>query len=354
MNADASLLSPSQSVDGQPVPGLDEIATQHMLLAPWVTRTPTLDKTDFTTLEDRTLNFKFELLQASGTFKARAAFSNLLTLDAAQRSAGVTCLSTGNHAVAVAYAAMRTGISARIVMLHGAGRARIDACLRYGAEVVFADDMGQAFETVRRIEADECRTYVHPSNGYASTLGIATLGYEWVTQTPNLDAVIVPVGGGGLAAGVSTAIRLASPRCHVYGVAAQGADAMQRSFLANHAVEGVPAYSVADSLVAPAISAYTYALCRRHLDDLVTVDDDDLCIAMLHLFTQLKVAVEPACAASVAALLGPLRETLAGKRVGILLCGTNTDPDTFIRHLDAARHALRRRGAPLYVGAPLQ
>jgi threonine dehydratase len=326
-----------RTIDTEPIPTLDAIATQHFALTPWVLRTPVFERHDFPSLEGTAINFKFELLQASGTFKARGAFTNLLALDASQRSGGVTCVSGGNHAAAVAYAAMRLGVSAKVVVFRTTTPTRIDLCRQYRAEVVVAENPAEAFELVRRIEAEEGRFFVHPFNGYRTVLGTATLGYEWATQTPDLDAVIVPIGGGGLAAGVSTALRLANPRVHVYGVEPEGADAMSKSFAANHTVKMGPMQSIADSLMAPHTEQYSYELCRRHIDRLVTVSDDALRAAMLKLFTQLKIAVEPACAAATAALLGPLRETLQGKRVGVLLCGSNTDSATFASHIQQAK-----------------
>jgi threonine dehydratase len=335
MNAD--LPNASLTIDGEAIPTLDDIAAQHFTLSRWVSRTPVFERNDFPSLNGTALNFKFELLQAGGTFKTRGAFSNLLALELGQRGTGVTCVSAGNHAVAVAYAAMRLGMSAKVVMIKTASPARVALCRQFGAEVVMTDDGAQAFERVRHIEAEEGRFFVHPFNGYRTVLGTATLGYEWATQSPDLDAVVLPVGGGGLAAGVSTALRLTNPRIHVYGVEPEGADAMSKSFAANHTVKMGPMHSIADSLMAPHTEQYSYELCRRHIDKLVTVSDDQLRVAMLHLFEQLKLAVEPACAAATAAVLGPLRDTLQGKRVGILLCGTNTDPETFTRHLTQAR-----------------
>jgi threonine dehydratase len=324
------------TIDGVPIPTLDDIAQQHMALAPWVSRTPTFERHDFPMLQGTSLNFKFELLQASGTFKARGAFSNLLALDENERRAGVTCVSAGNHAVAVAYAAMRLGIGAKVVMIKTASAARVALCRRFGAEIVMAEDGATAFETVRRIEAEEGRFFVHPFNGYRTVLGTATLGYEWTSQAPDLDAVILPIGGGGLAAGVSLAMRLANPSIHVFGVEPEGADAMGQSFAANHTVKMGPMHSIADSLMAPHTEDYSYELCRRHIDRLVTVSDGELRRAMMLLFNELKLGAEPACAAATAAVVGPLKEALQGKRVGVLLCGTNTDAVTLGRHLGEA------------------
>lgn len=144
--------------------------------------------------------FKFELFQVGGTFKVRGAFSNILALTDSERSAGVTCVSAGNHAIAVAYAAQRMDVGAKVVIVKNASPARVALCRRYGAEVVFAENVAEAFEVVRCVEAEEGRVFIHPFNGYRTVLGTATLGYEWTSQAPDLDAVIVPIGGGGLAA----------------------------------------------------------------------------------------------------------------------------------------------------------
>jgi threonine dehydratase len=327
---------PEHTIDGTPIPTLDDIASQHMVLAPWVARTPTFERTDFATLEGTSVNFKFELLQVGGTFKTRGAFSHLLALTEPERAAGVTCVSAGNHAVAVAYAAMRRRIGAKVVMIKTASAARVAMCHRFGADVVMAQDGADAFRIVREIEAEEGRYFVHPFNSYRTVLGTATLGYEWTSQAPDLDVVILPIGGGGLAAGASLALRLANPSIHVYGVEPVGADAMGQSFAANHTVKMGPMHSIADSLMAPHTEEYSYELCRRHIDRLVTVSDAELRHAMLLLFDELKLAVEPSAAAATAALLGPLRDACQGKRVGVLLCGTNTDPVTFTRHLGMA------------------
>lgn len=319
--------------DPLPVPDLSAIIDLHRELQPWVHTTPVVTRSDFGPVAGTEIAFKLELLQASGTFKARGAFSNLLALDDIQRKAGVTCVSAGNHAVAVAYAGMHLAIPAKVVMIKTASPARVALCRQYGAEVILAEDGPSAFETVRRVQSEEGRFFVHPFNGYRTVLGTATLGHEWLQQAGDLDAIIIPIGGGGLMAGVSTAVKLVAPHCHVIGVEPQGADAMHRSFAANGPIKMGPMQTIADSLMAPHTEQYSYALCRQHVDRLVTVSDVELRVAMRLLFEQLKLATEPACAAATAALTGALRDELSGKRVGVLLCGTNTDPTTFAAHL---------------------
>lgn len=329
----AASASARESIAGIAVPTFDEIASRHHGLASWVVRTPVFEKHNFFSLEDTPVQFKFELLQVSGSFRARAAFSNLLSLSDAERGVGVTCMSPGNHAVALAYAANRLGVDAKVVMLKTAAKVRIEACRRLGAEIVYADDTTQAYETAMRLTVDEGRRLVHPFSGYQTMLGNATLGYEWATQSADLDAVIVPVGGGGLAASLALAFQGAHPDCAVYGVEPAHANVLSRSLAAGHPVKLDGMTSIADSLMTPFTEPYSFELCRRYLTDVVTVSDDALAVAMLRLFEQLKLAVEPACAAPLAALLGPLRVRLAGQRVGLLLCGSNIDPDLFSRLL---------------------
>ena len=315
---------------------MDAIAGMHDRLASYVRETPALDYQLPQFAQGTTINFKFELLQASGTFKARGAFTNVMSLSDEQKAKGVTCVSAGNHAVAVAYVAHHMGIKAKTVMIKTASPARVELCRRYGAEIVFAEDGQQAFDIVREIESSEQMTFVHPFSTYPTVLGTATLGYEWMRQAQGLDAVVLPIGGGGLAAGVAKAVKLMAPQCRVYGVEPEGANVMALSFEADAPQKIGAMSSIADSLMAPHTDAYSFQICRDNIDTLTTVSEDQIRAAMLVLFSELKLAVEPACAVATAALLHPLREELQGKRVGLLLCGTNTDPATYIKHLGAA------------------
>ena len=276
---------------------------------------------------------KLELFQYTGSFKARGALTNMLNLPPDALARGVTAVSAGNHAIAVAYAAKTLGSSAKVVMMKTANPFRVERCRSYGAEVVLAEDVHSAFATVRRIEQEEGRSFVHPYEGELTILGTATLGYEWCRQTPDLDAIIVPIGGGGLAAGIACAVKQLRPACHVFGVEPEGADSMHRSFAAGEPRPIERVATIADSLGAPFALPYSFGLCRRFLDGLVMIDDDAMRRAMGLLFREMKLAVEPAGAAATAAQCGPLRERLAGKRIGVIVCGSNIDIATFARHL---------------------
>ncbi len=274
---------------------------------------------------------KLEFLQRTGTFKARSALAVLHGLDDAQRTAGVTAVSAGNHAVATAFAAQATGASAKIVMLSSANRARIDACRHYGAELVMVEDIHEAFDVVERIKNEEGRFFVHPFEGPDVATGTGTVGLEICEQCKSFDAVVVPVGGGGLIAGIANAVKQLQPGSRVIGVEPEGADSMHRSFAAGKPQSIAKVGTIADSLGAPFAMPYSFELCRRNVDELALVDDEQLRRAMGYLFVRMCIAVEPACAATTAALLGPLRSSLRGKTVVLIFCGSNIDWDTFAR-----------------------
>ncbi len=279
---------------------------------------------------------KLELFQRGGTFKPRGALLNMLALDEEALARGVTAVSAGNHAIAVAYAAKVLGTTAKVVMPETANPGRVAVCREWGADVCLVADVHSAFEEVRRIEREEGRAFVHPFEGERTALGTATVGLELSDQVAGLDAVIVPVGGGGLAAGVAMAVKQLQPACYVYGVEPAGADTMHRSFAAGSPQSIESIRTIADSLGAPHAAPYTFALCRRFIDELVKVDDDQLRSAMGLLFREMKLAVEPAGAATTAALVGPLAAALRGKRVGVVVCGANTDVASFASQADAS------------------
>jgi threonine dehydratase len=279
--------------------------------------------------EETEVFLKLELFQYAGTFKPRGALLNMLALDSEALARGVTAVSAGNHAIAVGFAARSLGTSAKVVMIQTANPARVEACRAYGAELVMAEDAHSAFDEVHRIEREEKRAFIHPFEGERTVLGTATVGYELIHQAPNLDAVIVPIGGGGLCAGVATAVKLLNPACKVFGVEPEGADSMHRSFAAGEPASIDKVRTIADSLGAPHAAPYTFGLCRRYVDRLVKIDDEAMRRAMGLLFREMKLAVEPAGAAATAALCGPLREELMGRRVGVIVCGANIDPGTF-------------------------
>lgn len=275
---------------------------------------------------------KLEFLQQTGTFKARGALAVVLSLDEKQLAAGVTAVSAGNHAIATAYAAKVAGTSAKVVMLGSANPARVARCRSYGAEVVMVDDVHKAFAIAEDIQREEGRFFVHPFEGPNTFCGTATIGLEVSEQVADFDAILIPIGGGGLCAGISSAIKQLRPDVRVFGVEPQGADSMHRSFASGKPEPLEQVATIADSLGAPFALQQSFELCRDNVDELVLVSDDELKSAMAFLFRHMKMAVEPACAATTAAMLGPLRDVLRGSKVVSIMCGSNIDWQTFATH----------------------
>jgi len=286
--------------------------------------------------KDTTLWMKLELFQHAGSFKARGVMLAMLALDEEARKRGVTAVSAGNHAMAVAYAARAMGSHAKVVMPTNANPARVAASRALGAEVEQLEDIREAFERVEEIERTEGRKFLHPFEGEHMALGSGSLGMEFLRQTGQLDVLFVPIGGGGLAAGLSCAVKQLQPRCKVIGVEPIGADSMHRSFAAGQPQRIERVGTIADSLGAPMAMPYSFALCQRYIDELVKIDDDEICRAMWMLFADAKLAVEPAGAATTAAML-QMRDQLAGKRVGLIVCGANIDNATFADCLQRGR-----------------
>lgn len=292
-------------------------------------------------LDNGTVVFgKLEFLQRTGTFKARGALSVIRGLDAAQLNAGVTAVSAGNHAIATAYAAKAAGTHARVVMIKTASPVRVAACKEFGAEVVLADDAHSAFTLAERIGKEDGRYFVHPFEGPDIVAGTGTLGLEICEDCAKFDALIVPVGGGGLIAGVSNAVKQLRPESQVIGVEPEGADSMHKSFAAGAPQSIDAVQTIADSLGAPFAMPFSYQVCRDNVDQLVKVSDVALRRTMGLLFHTMKIAVEAACAASTAALMGPLRQQLEGQRVVLLYCGSNIDWNSYqSQAIFAAQHA---------------
>ncbi|MFQ5506369.1 MAG: threonine/serine dehydratase [Planctomycetota bacterium] len=285
--------------------------------------------------EETRVFLKLELFQFAGSFKPRGALANMLALSPDEFARGVTTVSAGNHAMATAYAARALGSSAKVVMPRSASPARVAAARAYGAEIVLVGELSQLFDTVKQIEHEEQRAFIHPYEGVLTITGTATLGLELLEQLPELDAVVVPIGGGGLCAGVASAVKQLRPGCRVYGVEPEGADTMHRSFASGRPESLEEVRTIADSLAAPHCTPMSFGLCRRFVDQLVLIDDASMCRAMGLLFRDMKLAVEPAGAASTAALLGPLHDELRGKRVALIVCGSNIDLETFTRQVSS-------------------
>ncbi len=312
-------------------PQLEQIRRLNERLGEWLRPTPVLRCRGLERRfgKDIEIHAKLEFLQQTGTFKPRGALATMLSLDAAQLAAGVTAVSAGNHAIATAFASQAVGTTAKVVMIKNASPARVAACREFGAEVILADDVHSAFDLVEEIREQEGRFFVHPFEGPNVALGTATVGLEICEQTGEFDAIIIPIGGGGLCAGISCAVKQIMSNSTVIGVEPEGANSMHRSFASGKPETIEKVATIADSLGAPFAAPYSFELCRQNVDELVLISDAEIKAAMGMLFRDQKIAVEPACAASTAALFGPLKGRFAGKKVVLILCGSNIDWNTY-------------------------
>jgi len=276
------------------------------------------------------LHLKLEFLQQTGSFKPRGALNNALTRPETERNQGVTAVSAGNHAIAVAYAAKTLGISAKVLMHRKANPLRVAKCQHYGAEVLLVDDINQAFVLLDEIAEKEDRTIIHPFDSAPTLQGTGTLGLEIGDALKDLDTILVAVGGGGLIGGVASALKQMQPAIEVIGVEPVGAAGLTQSLELGRPLEKVTVNTIADSMGAPLHCQMSFGVCQQVIDRMVLVEDDEMCQAMARVYDGLKFALEPAGAAVIAALTGPLQGALKGKRVAAILCGSNIDESSWL------------------------
>ncbi len=330
-----------RSMMTEKAPTIEAIRAAALRLSPYVKKTPIVEfeSAYLQSLVDCKFIAKLELFQRSGTFKVRGAINTMMSLG--EKARKVTAVSAGNHAVAVAYAANILGADAKVVIQDTANPYRIELTKSFGAEIVLAPVGHGAFEKVREIEQTEGRAFIHPFDGYSVTEATGGVGLEFMEQDTALDAVIVAIGGGGLASGVAAAVKQMNPNCLVYGVEPEGAAVMSRSFATGETCTLDHMSTIADSLASPLSAPYSFSVCQQYIDEIVTISDDQIAAAAAVLFYDLKLAVEPAGAAALAAAMGPLRSRLSGLRVGLIICGANIDSAGFNLLLERGEAVLR-------------
>jgi threonine dehydratase len=291
------------------------------------------------TLDGRTgaaVLVKDEAVQKTGSFKVRGALNRLLTLPEEARDRGLVAVSAGNHAAALAWAAAQVGAKATVVMPTYAPAAKVAACWGYGAEVVLhGDSTGEAFAESERLQRERGLTFVHPFDDPEIVAGQGTVGLELVEDAGPVDVWVVCVGGGGLTCGTSLAIRDANPGCRVVAVEPEGAAALTAALAAGRPVPIVPR-SVADGLCAPFAGPLTFPLFRDLVDQVVLVSETELLAGVRFVMERMKVVVEAAGAAGVAALLAGKVGDVAGARVGTILSGGNVDLGVVVPQLPPA------------------
>jgi threo-3-hydroxy-L-aspartate ammonia-lyase len=307
----------------------DRVQAATARLAGIVHRTPLLTSRTLDARCGGTVFLKAEPFQRSGSFKFRGAYNRLSLLDADEQARGVVAYSSGNHGAAVGLAASLLGIAAVVVVPETGSPAKLAAIEGYGAEIRRYDPATERREEVAAALAEaRSLTLIRPFDDYDVMAGQGSAGVELAEQAGELDLVLVPVGGGGLAAGVGTAVKALLPGATMIGVEPAGADDTSRSLRAGHRVSLDTVDTIADGLRALTPGELTFPINQRQLADVVTVPDAAITLAMRFCFARLKVVVEPSGAAPLAALLTGAVQA-SGRRVGVVLSGGNIDPADF-------------------------
>lgn len=274
---------------------------------------------------------KTENLQVTGSFKVRGAYYKISQLSREEKSRGVIACSAGNHAQGVARAAGMEGLSAKICLPDSAPISKIEATRGYGAELVLVNGVyDDAYTKARELEKAEGRTFIHPFDDEDVIAGQGTIGLELLEQLPDMDAVIVPIGGGGLIAGIAFVIKHLSPKCKVYGVQVSGAPSMANSVESGVIEELDYVATFADGIAVKRPGENTFELVSKYVDEIVTVTDDEVASAVLALIEQQKLIAEGAGAVSVAAAMFN-KVDIKGKKVVCLVSGGNIDVNILSR-----------------------
>jgi threonine dehydratase len=307
------------------LPTYDDVVAAARRIEGIAHRTPVLTSRTIDSDWGASVFFKCENLQRMGAFKFRGAYNALARFDAAQREAGVVAFSSGNHAQAVALAARLLGMPAVIVMPHDAPAAKVAATRGYGAEVVVYDRYREDREAIgRRLAGERGMTLVPPYDHADVIAGQGTAAKELLESAGPLDALFVPMGGGGLLSGTALAVRALAPRCKLYGVEPEAGNDGQQSFRTGAIVHIDTPKTIADGAQTQHLGQITFPIVRRDVDDVLTASDAELVDGMRFFAERMKMVVEPTGCLGWAAARA-LRERLSGRRVGVIISGGNVD-----------------------------
>lgn len=330
---------------------LQDIRRARNTIAHLALRTPILPARSLGQMAGCELFLKAENLQRAGSFKVRGAANKIATLSPEQKASGVIAASAGNHAQGVALAASNLGIPCTIVMPTGASIPKVEATRGYGATVLLhGDDFDESQRHARRVMQEKGMTLISAFDDPAIIAGQGTVGLEMLEQVEDLDAVVVPVGGGGLVSGIGLAVKETSPGIKVIGVQAEAATAVVDSYKANRRITVKGQATVADGIAVGTPGKITLPLVSRYVDDMVVVEEDEITQAMMLLLERGKLLVEGAGAVGLAAVLGG-RIQVAGKKVAVVLSGGNVDAHLIARVVE---HGLAHAGRYLVIRIMLE
>ena len=303
--------------------GLGDIISAQQIIAGRVHRTPLIPSTSLGKRTNTRLHFKAEVFQKTGSFKPRGAINKQYHLTEEERRRGAIALSSGNHAQGFAYAASLFGIPATVVMSHTTPTSKVDATRGYGAEVILTE--GDMFTTCLEIQKERNLVMVHPFDDPYVVAGQGTIGLEILDDLPEVDAVFIPVGGGGLISGIATAIKSKKPAVKIVGVEPIGASALRQSLQQGRVVHLNKLDTIAEGLRSPFTGELNLALAQKYVDEVVLVSDDEMIEALCLILERCKLLTEVSGAAGFAALLFQKANIPRGAETVCLLSGGNID-----------------------------
>jgi threonine dehydratase len=306
------------------IPGFKDVEAAMRLIGPHVHRTPVLTSRQLDVISGAKLFFKCENFQKVGAFKFRGATNAVLNLTEAQRAAGVVTHSSGNHAAALAHAALMRGVKAYIVMPSSAPEVKKRAVEGYGAEITYCEPTLAAREAAAAGVIERTgATMIHPYDNFFIIAGQGTAAMELLEEVPNPDAVLTPVGGGGLLSGSAITVRHMAPAAKIYGAEPLLADDAARSLHTGAIQPALPPRTIADGLLT-SLCERTFTVIKENVDDILTVTETQIIEAMTLIWTRMKIVVEPSSAVPLAVVLAN-RELFSGKKVAIIVSGGNAD-----------------------------
>jgi len=308
------------------VPSIDDVLTAHERIKPYIHETPILTSTYLDELSGAQLFFKCENFQKAGAFKVRGASNAVFGLSDEVAAKGVATHSSGNHALSLSYAAGRRGIPCTVVMPRTAPQAKKDAVRGYGGVIVECEPSTTSREeTFAKVVAESGAEFVHPYNDIRVITGQATCSLEFNKQVPGLDAIVAPIGGGGMVSGTCLTLSNIAPDIDIYAAEPAQADDAYRSLKAGHIIADDSPDTIADGLKVP-LKENTWHFVSHHVTDIQTATEQEIVDAMKLTWQRMKIVIEPSCAVPLAVILkNP--EVYRGKRVGVIITGGNVDMD---------------------------
>jgi threonine dehydratase len=308
------------------IPTYDDVLAAHERIAPYIHRTPVLTSNYLNDLTGAELFFKCENFQKAGAFKVRGACNAVFGLSGQMAAKGVCTHSSGNHALSLSYAAGRRGIPCNVVMPRTAPQAKKDAVRGYGGVITECEPSTSSREAVfAEVQARTGGEFVHPYNDPRVISGQATCSRELLDQVDDLDAIIAPIGGGGMISGTCLTVSNIAPGIDVYAAEPKNADDAARSFRAGHIIADDAPETIADGLKVP-LKDLTWHFVRNHVTDIFTATEEQIVDAMKLTWKRMKIVMEPSCAVPLATILAN-PETFRGRRVGVIITGGNVDLD---------------------------